>query len=103
MLLPLALGVGALRARVAASSAATRSSWSILALMPIAVVTGVEAAFYTPGTPADRRIRSLRVPGDRSARGARRWRLHAFGRRRMLYAGAGLLVAMLASATPRSC
>ena len=44
---------------------------AILLLMPIAVVAGVEAAFYTTGVrPLDRRIRALRLPRDRPARGA---------------------------------
>ncbi len=71
--------------------------FGILALMPLAVVAGFEAAFYTPGSrsfiaefgryafPAIAPLAVLVVAS-----------LHAFGRRRMVFAGAGLLVAMLA-------
>jgi Predicted membrane protein (DUF2142) len=70
---------------------------AILLLMPIAVVAGFEAAFYTTGTrtviaefgryafPAIAPLAVLVVAS-----------LHAFGRRGVLLAGAGLLVAMLA-------
>jgi 4-amino-4-deoxy-L-arabinose transferase-like glycosyltransferase len=69
----------------------------ILLLMPIAVVAGFEAAFYTAGArlavvefgryafPAIAPVAVL-VVGS----------LHAFGRRSMIFAGAGLLVAMIA-------
>jgi hypothetical protein len=69
----------------------------VLALIPVAVVAGVEAAFYTTGTralvpefgryafPAIAALAVLVVAA-----------LHAFGRRLMLYAGVGLLVATLA-------
>jgi hypothetical protein len=68
----------------------------VLAAMPLAVIMGFEAAFYTPGSrtliaefgryafPAIAPLAVLVV-------GA----LHAFGRRRMLPAGVALLVAML--------
>ena len=70
---------------------------AILVLVPVAVVAGFEAAFYTIGIrnfvpefgryvfPAIAPLAVL-VVGS----------LHAFGRRLMIYAGAGLLVAMLA-------
>ena len=70
---------------------------AILLLVPIAVVIGFESAFYTPharsviaefGRYAFPAIGPLAVLVVAS--------LHAFGRRRALYAGAGLLVAMLA-------
>jgi branched-subunit amino acid transport protein AzlD len=65
--------------------------------MPVAVIVGFEAAYYTPGSrsviaevgryafPAIGPLAVLVV-------GA----LHAFGRRRMLAVGVGLLVAMIA-------
>ncbi len=70
---------------------------AILVLMPIAVVAGFEAAFYTTGArtviaefgryafPAIAPLSVLVVAS-----------LHAFGRGRALFAGVGLLVAMLA-------
>ena len=70
---------------------------AILALMPLAVVAGFEAAFYTPGArsfvpefgryafPAIAPLAVLVVAS-----------LHAFGRRLVLYAGVALLVAMIA-------
>jgi hypothetical protein len=69
----------------------------VLALMPIAVVAGVEAAFYTPGSrPAiaefGRYVFPAIVPLAALVVGS----LHAFGRRKMIYAGTVLLVAMLA-------
>jgi len=69
---------------------------ALLVLMPLAVVAGFEAAFYTPGArpfiaefgrymfPAIAPLAVLVVAG-----------LHAFGRRLALYAGAVLLVAMI--------
>jgi len=69
----------------------------ILALMPLAVVAGFEAAFYTPGARsfvaefgryAFLAIAPLAVLVVAS--------LHAFGRRLALYAGVALLVAMVA-------
>jgi Predicted membrane protein (DUF2142) len=69
----------------------------ILLLLPIAVVAGVEAAFYTPaarafvpefGRYAFPAIAPLAVLTVAS--------LHAFGRRLMIYAGVALLIAMLA-------
>jgi len=69
----------------------------ILALMPLAVVAGVEAAFYTTG------VRSLVAEFGRYAFPAITplavlvvASLHAFGRRWIVFAGAGLLVAMIA-------
>jgi hypothetical protein len=70
---------------------------AILALMPLAVVAGFEAAFYTPGArtfvaefgryafPAIAPLAVLVVAS-----------LHAFGRRLAPYAGVALLVAMVA-------
>jgi hypothetical protein len=70
---------------------------AILLLMPIAVVAGFEAAFYTTGArpfipefgryafPAIAPLAVLVVAS-----------LHAFGRRSMVFVGAGLLVGMLA-------
>ena len=70
----------------------------VLLLMPIAVVAGFEAAFYTPGArPVHRRIRPLRVPRDRAARRARgRPRCTRSGAGGALIAGVALLVAMIA-------
>jgi Predicted membrane protein (DUF2142) len=70
---------------------------AVLLLMPIAVIAGFEAAFYTTGTrnfipefgryafPAIGPLAVLVV-----------FSLHGFGRRLMIYAGSGLLVAMIA-------
>jgi Predicted membrane protein (DUF2142) len=69
----------------------------VLALMPIAVVAGVEAAFYTPGTrPLIAEFGRYAFPAIVPLAALAVGSLHAFGRRSMVYAGAGLLVAMLA-------
>jgi hypothetical protein len=96
MLVPLALGVVAL-VREWAFVRRNAIELVVLALMPIAVVAGVEAAFYTSaarpfvaefGRYAFPAIAPLAVLVVAS--------LHAFGRRLMIYAGVALLVAMLA-------
>jgi hypothetical protein len=66
-------------------------------LMPVAVIAGFEAAYYTPGVrPVIAEFGRYAFPaiGPLSllAVGA----LHAFGRRRMLFAGVGLLVCAVA-------
>jgi hypothetical protein len=76
-----------------------RRNWievGVLALMPIAVVAGFEAAFYTTGTRAviaefGRYAFPAIAPLAVLVVGA----LHAFGRRWMMFAGVGLLVVML--------
>jgi hypothetical protein len=70
---------------------------AILALMPLAVVAGVEAAFYTPGArPFVAEFGRYAFPAIAPLAVLVVASLHAFGRRRMIYAGAGLLVAMIA-------
>ncbi len=69
----------------------------ILALMPIAVVAGVEAAFYTSGSrPLIPEFGRYAFPAIAPLAVLVAASLHAFGRRLMLYAGAVLLVAMIA-------
>jgi 4-amino-4-deoxy-L-arabinose transferase-like glycosyltransferase len=96
MLLPIALGIAAL---VRESQFVRRHALElgVLALMPIAVVSGVEAAFYTTGVrPAIAEFGRYAFPAIVPLAAFLVGSLHAFGRRRMLYVGAGLLVAMLA-------
>ena len=96
MLLPVALGIVALlrESRFVRSHA---PELAILALMPIAVVAGVEAAFYTTGVrPVIAEFGRYAFPAIVPLVAFAVGSLHAFGRRRMLYVGAGLLVAMLA-------
>jgi len=70
---------------------------AILALMPLAVVAGVEAAFYTTGTrPAVAEFGRYAFPAIAPLAVLVVASLHAFGRRWMVYVGAGLLVAMIA-------
>ncbi len=70
---------------------------AILALMPLAVVAGVEAAFYTTGTrPAVAEFGRYAFPAITPLAVLVVASLHAFGRRWMVYVGAGLLVAMIA-------
>jgi hypothetical protein len=69
---------------------------ALVALMPVAVVAGFEAAFYTTGTRAvipefGRYAFPAIAPLAVLVVGS----LHAFGRRRMMFAGVGLLVVML--------
>ncbi|HEY4428057.1 MAG TPA: DUF2142 domain-containing protein [Solirubrobacteraceae bacterium] len=95
MLLTLVLGLIALRTEWSF----VRRNWievGLVALMPIAVVAGFEAAFYTTGARAviaefGRYAFPAIAPLAVLVVGA----LHAFGRRRMLCAGVGLLVIML--------
>ncbi len=70
---------------------------TILALMPLAVVAGVEAAFYTTGTrPAVAEFGRYIFPAIAPLAVLVVASLHAFGRRWIVFAGAGLLVAMIA-------
>jgi len=69
----------------------------LLVLMPIAVVAGFEAAYYTTGTrPAIAEFGRYAFPAIAPLAVIVVASLHAFGRRLALFAGAGLLVAMLA-------
>ncbi len=69
----------------------------VLGLMPIAVIAGVEAAFYTPGSrPVIAEFGRYTFPAIVPLAALVVGSLHAFGRRTMIYAGAVLLVAMLA-------
>jgi Predicted membrane protein (DUF2142) len=69
----------------------------ILALMPLAVVAGVEAAFYTSGVrPFVAEFGRYAFPAIAPLAVLVVASLHAFGRRRMIYAGIALLVAILA-------
>jgi Dolichyl-phosphate-mannose-protein mannosyltransferase len=66
-------------------------------LMPIAVITGFVAAYYTPGArPAIAEFGRYAFPAIGPIALLVVGALHAFGRRRMLFAGAGLAVAMIA-------
>jgi Predicted membrane protein (DUF2142) len=69
----------------------------VLALMPIAVVAGVEAAFYTTGVrPVIAEFGRYAFPAIAPLAVLVVASLHAFGRRLVLYAGVVLLVAMIA-------
>ncbi len=55
------------RAASGRGCAATGSRWLALIAMPVAVILGFEAAYYTPAPEGrHRRIRPLRVPRDRA-------------------------------------
>jgi Predicted membrane protein (DUF2142) len=70
---------------------------AILALMPLAVVAGFEAAFYTPGArPFVAEFGRYAFPAIAPLAVLVVASLHALGRRWMIFAGAGLLVAMVA-------
>lgn len=70
---------------------------AVLALFPIAVVAGVEAAFYTPGSrPLVAEFGRYAFPAIAPLAVLVVASLHAFGRRLMIYAGVTLLVGMLA-------
>jgi hypothetical protein len=70
---------------------------ALLMMMPVAVVAGFEAAFYTTGVrPAISEFGRYAFPAIAPLAVLVVASLHAFGRRRALLAGAGLLVAMLA-------
>lgn len=70
---------------------------AILVLMPLAVVAGFEVAFYTPSTrPFVAEFGRYAFPAIAPLAVLVVASLHAFGRRLMVFAGAGLLVAMLA-------
>jgi hypothetical protein len=69
----------------------------LVALMPVAVVAGVEAAYYTIGTrPLIAEFGRYAFPAIAPLAVLVVGSLHAFGRRWMIFAGAGLLAAMLA-------
>jgi hypothetical protein len=69
----------------------------LMLLIPIAVVAGFEAAFYTTGVrPLIAEFGRYAFPAIAPLAVLAVASLHAFGRRRMIFAGAGLLVAMLA-------
>jgi hypothetical protein len=70
---------------------------AILLLFPIAVVAGFEAAFYTSGSrPLIAEFGRYAFPAIGPLAVLVVASLHAFGRRRALLAGSGLLVAMIA-------
>ena len=70
---------------------------ALLVLMALAVVAGVEAAFYTTGTrPAVAEFGRYAFPAIAPLAVLVVASLHAFGRRGIVFAGAGLLVAMVA-------
>ncbi|MCW3068826.1 MAG: hypothetical protein JWL67_1451 [Solirubrobacterales bacterium] len=86
---------------------AARREWSfvrrnalelgLVVLMPVAVIAGFEAAFYTTGTrPLIAEFGRYAFPGIAPLAVLVVGALHAFGRRWMVFAGAALLVAMLA-------
>jgi hypothetical protein len=69
----------------------------VLALIPIAVFAGFEAAFYTTGVrPLIAEFGRYEFPGIAALAVLVVASLHAFGRRLIVFAGAGLLVAMIA-------
>lgn len=69
----------------------------VLALMPIAVFAGFEAAFYTTGVrPLIAEFGRYEFPAIAALAVLVVASLHAFGRRLIVFAGAGLLVAMIA-------
>ncbi|MCW3019246.1 MAG: hypothetical protein JWN10_1554 [Solirubrobacterales bacterium] len=68
----------------------------LIALMPIAVVAGFEAAFYTTGVrPLIAEFGRYAFPGIAPLAVLVAGSLHAFGRRWMVFAGAGLLTSMV--------
>jgi hypothetical protein len=70
---------------------------AVLALIPIAVVAGVEAAFYTSGSrPGIAEFGRYAFPAIAPLAVLVVASLHAFGRRWMVFAGAALLAGMLA-------
>ncbi|HEY2570108.1 MAG TPA: hypothetical protein VGI27_01480, partial [Solirubrobacteraceae bacterium] len=70
---------------------------ALLVLMPLAVVAGFEAAFYTPGArPFIAEFGRYTFPAIAPLAVLVVASLHAFGRRRVLHAGVVLLVAMIA-------
>ena len=77
-----------------------RRNWLELLLlvsMPVAVIVGFEAAYYTPGTrPVIAEVGRYAFPGIGPLALLVVGALHAFGRRGMLVVGTGLLVAMIA-------
>jgi hypothetical protein len=86
---------------------AARREWSwlrrhwlevlVLALMPAAVIVGFEAAYYTPGArPVLAEFGRYAFPAIAPVAALVVGALHAFGRRRMLTVGVGLLVATIA-------
>ncbi len=86
---------------------AARREWSwlrrhglealVLLAMPVAVVVGFEAAYYTPSPrPAIAEFGRYAFPAIGPLAALVVGALHAFGRRRMVSIGAGLLVAMVA-------
>jgi len=71
--------------------------FALLMLMPLAVVAGFEAAFYTPGArPFIAEFGRYTFPAIAPLAVLVVASLHAFGRRWVLYAGVMLLVAMVA-------
>lgn len=69
----------------------------ILALMALAVAAGFEAAFYTPGArPFIAEFGRYEFPAIAPLAVLVVASLHAFGRRWIVFVGAGLLVAMIA-------
>jgi hypothetical protein len=76
-----------------------RAHWmEVLAIlaMPVAVIAGFEAAYYTPGVrPVIAEFGRYAFPGIAPLALISVGALHGFGRRRMVWAGAGVLIAMM--------
>jgi Dolichyl-phosphate-mannose-protein mannosyltransferase len=98
--------LAAMLATVPLGAWAMRREWSWLrahwvealavALMPVAVIAGFEAAYYTPGArPAIAEFGRYAFPAIGPLALLVVGALHAFGRRRLLWVGAGVLVAMI--------
>lgn len=96
MLLAIPLGVWAARREWGW----LRRNWVealVVVLMPVAVIVGFEAAYYTPGSrPVLAEFGRYAFPAIAPVAALVVGALHAFGRRRMLPIGTGLLVAMIA-------
>jgi 4-amino-4-deoxy-L-arabinose transferase-like glycosyltransferase len=74
-----------------------RLELAVLILMPVAVVVGFEAAYYTPGIrPVIAEVGRYAFPAIAPIAVLVVGALHAFGRRGMLVAGTALLVLMIA-------
>jgi hypothetical protein len=96
----------AMVATIPLSAWAARREWSwvrshwlellVLISMPVAVIVGFEAAYYTPGVrPVIAEVGRYAFPAIGPLAVLVVGALHAFGRRRMLDVGVGLLVAMM--------
>jgi hypothetical protein len=91
------LGLIALRREWASFVRRNAVEFALLVLMPLAVVAGFEAAFYTPGArPFIAEFGRYTFPAIAPLAVLVVASLHAFGRRWVLHAGVVLLVAMVA-------